>query len=414
MRRIGGVAGVVVVLSVLLAGCDLPRYPDGTQQLSPQTGPAGTGASATSIAADATIRWRWQATGTEDGAVGTPVIRGDLVIVPAFYGSGGLDPNDTNASRVIAFDRLTGEVVWETLVGHDSDLHIAANATTVFAQGIDSGLTALDLATGAERWQADLLGYTAGMGPVAIGGDVYVARQADVEAVVAAYDGATGQRLWAEYVDMFQGGTVRPFAAGDVVYLPGICRSAHAMRRSGGGQVWHHLGPCYGGGRAEGTVRNGRIYVNATDGDVETGGILDQATGAQIGTFEGRFLPVVGRSNLVLAGAGNSLENWSVDGRTRRWRTELDASNTPNNARVQVSPLAASSSVFALLAGPAADEDDGLAAELIGLDVGGGRLTHRIPLGTGFRNGSRSDQQGLAAGNHVLAVAYGDQIVVVG
>ncbi len=413
MRRIGGVTGVVVVLSVLLAGCDLPTYPDGTQQLSPQAGPAATGASATTIADAPTVRWRWAADSAEGGAVGTPLIKGDLVIASAFYGTGGLEPNDANASRVIAFDRLTGEVVWETLVGHDGQLHIAASSTRVFAQGVDSGLTALDLATGAVRWNVDPEGYTHSMGPVVVDGDVYMVHHADVEAVMEAYDGDTGQRIWIEYVDMFTGGSVRPFAAGDVVYLPGICRPAHAARRSDGSQVWHHLGPCYGGGDAEGTARNGRIYVNETGGNVRTGGILDQATGAQVGTFQARYLPVVGRSNLILTGAGASLESWSVDGRTRRWRTEIPSTVTTGFVNALVSPLAASNTVFTLVGGERPYPDKDFVAELVGVSVGSGRVTHRVDLGP-FVFSRRSGQQGIAAGNHVLAIGYSGQVVVVG
>jgi outer membrane protein assembly factor BamB len=412
MRRIGGVVGVVVVLSGLLAGCDLPTYPDGTQQLSPQAGPAGTGASATTISATPTVRWRWAIDSEQDGGVGTPVIKGDLVIVPVFYGYGGLEPNDTNASRVIAFHRLTGEVVWETLVGHDGHLQIAASGTMVFAQGNDSGLTALDLATGAERWHAELTG-TSSMGPTVVDGVVYTSVHG-TSAEMTAFEAATGDVLWFEVFEMITGSSARPVVSGDVVYLPGICGSTYAARRSDGQRVWYQKGGCYGGGDAGGVVRNGRVYSAETGGNFEEEqAILSQATGARIGTFASRYLPVVGRSNMILAGPGTSLENWSVDGRMRRWHTDLTTTAATEYPRVHMAPLAASNTVFAVVAGDVPHPGDGLAAELIGVGVGDGKVTHRVPLGT-FDNILRSRQQGLAAGNHVIAVAWGGQVVVVG
>lgn len=411
MRRIGGVVGVVVVLSGLLAGCDLPKYPDGTQQLSPQAGPAGTGASATTISATPTVRWRWTADHAEDGAVGTPVIKGDLVVVPAFYGTGGLDPNDSNASRVIAFDRLTGEVVWETLIGHESDLQIAASGTMVFAQGDDTGLTALDMATGAVRWNAELTGDNS-FGPTVADGVVYTVVHG-TSAQMTAFEAATGRVLWFEVFEMISGSSTRPVVSGDVVYLPGICGSTYAARRSDGGRVWYQKGGCYGGGDAGGVVRNGRVYSAETGGNLEQQAILSQATGAPVGTFESRYLPVVGKANLIFAASGTSLENWSVDGRQRRWRTELTTTAPTEYPRVHLAPLAASNTVFAVVAGNVPHPGSGLAAELIGVGVGDGKVTHRVPLGT-FDSSSRSRQQGLAAGNHVIALAWNSQVVVVG
>ncbi len=411
MKRVAGVAGVVLALAGL-AGCDLPTYPDGTQQLSVQAGPAGTGASNTTIAAAPSVRWRWTAADVGQPRVGVPLIKGDLVIVPVAYGNGGLEPGDDTASRVIAFDRLTGEVEWETLVGHDGELHIGASSTRVFALGEDTGLTAINMSTGAVIWDRPVIGYASSMAPVVVDGDVYLALHADTEAALQAYDGQTGNRLWTEYIDMFIGGSVRPFVSGDEVFLPGICRSVHSADRQSGFQNWHHLGGCYGGGQAEGTVRGNRIYVNETDGDLSTGAILDRATGNQLRTFEARFLPVAGASNLLLLGSGSSIENWTVDGATRRWRTELTSTVTTQPVRPHMSALAASGNAFTVVGGPVAPPEDGIAAELIGVSVGTGQVTHRVPLGT-FDGLPRSNQ-GMAAGNHVLAIAYADQVVVVG
>lgn len=413
MRRIGGVAGVVVVLSVLLAGCDLPAYPDGTQQLNPQTGPAGTGVSPTGIAPDPTVRWRWSAGGDDRGGVGTPVIKDELVIVPAFYGNGGLEPDDSNASRVIAFDRLTGEVEWETLVGHDDELHIAATTSTVFAQGDESGLTALDLRTGAERWHADLTG-TSAMGPVAASGRVYTVVHG-TSAEMTAFDAATGRVLWFEVFEMISGSSARPIVSGDVVYLPGICGSTYAATGSGGERVWYQKGSCYGGGEAEGVVRGGRVYAAESRGGYEPVAILDQATGARIGSVDARYVPVVGRSNMIVAGLEPSLENWTVDGKVRRWRTRLTTEVASEHPMVRMSPIVADDTAFAVIAGDVPHPGDGLTAELVGVGVASGKVTRRVPLGVfDVANISRSRQQGLAVGNHVIALAWGGQVVVIG
>lgn len=406
MRRIGGVAGVLVVLAVL-AGCDLPTYPDGTRALAPQAGPAGTGVSATTIAADARERWRYVADDAPYGGVGTALIQGDLVIVPVAYIVNRGSETDANASRVVALDRLTGEQVWETRIGHDDLVSLSGTTTTVFAQGRQSGLTALDLATGAVRWSTP---EHAGSHypPVAGGGRVFVQEHGFGSAELTARDTATGAVLWTRVVEDIAGGTARLVLSGDVLYLPGVCGSAEAARVTDGKVLWHQEGGCHGGGDATGVVRNGRLYVGGGGGgNTDDIVLLDLATGAVRGGFDARYIPAVGTGNMLVAGRGGGLENRTVDGAKVRWRNDF------GDQGVTREPLAVSSTVFTVLDGPYQADRDGEAAELVGVSLVDGTVTHRIPLGA-FDAEISMSQDGLAAAEHVIAVPLANELVVVG
>ncbi len=407
MRRIGGVAGLFVVLVGLVAGCDLPTYPDGTRALAAQAGPAGTGVSSTTIAADAKERWRYVADDAPYGAVGTPVISGDLVVVPAAYLVTRGSETDANASRVVALDRLTGEQVWEALVGHDDSLTVTASSTTVFAQGTSSGVTALDLATGAVRWTAPTEGGSRYPG-VYGGGRLFVEHHGFGSAELTALDAATGEVLWTRVVEEISGGMARLVLSGDVVYLPGVCGSAEAARAGDGKVVWHQEGTCHGGGDATGVIRNGRMYVGGGGGgNVDDITMLDLATGAVRGGFEARYIPVVGTGNMLVAGPGGGLENRTIDGARVRWRNDF------GDQGVTREPLAVSQTVFTVLDGPYQAQNRGEDAELVGVSLVDGKVTHRIPLGD-FAIDLHMFQVGLAAAEHIVAVPFDEQLVVIG
>ena len=135
-------------------------------------------------------RWRTRRLGVRDD---TPLLTPDLVVVPADDG-------------VVALDRSTGNVRWDTRLGGtaavpDPDDAVSTPViagSTVLACLSGGALVALDAHSGAVRWRAPLAGRSEG--PPATDGQTVVATwdpEKGEGAGVAAFDVATGQRRWS-------------------------------------------------------------------------------------------------------------------------------------------------------------------------------------------------------------------------
>jgi outer membrane protein assembly factor BamB len=159
-----------------------------------------------SVAPDGSERWRSRRLGMREE---TPLLTTDLVVVPADDG-------------LVAFERSTGHVRWDTLLGHSTavlpDIDDRAS-TPVLAGSIGftclsgGALVAVDVGSGAVRWRAPLAGRCDG--PPATDGHTVVATwdpERGAGAGIAAFDAASGERRWT--APLRAGGVSAPAVVG--------------------------------------------------------------------------------------------------------------------------------------------------------------------------------------------------------
>ena len=136
--------------------------------------------------------------------VATPIVANGLMYVSE--GSG----------RVVAFDALTGELVWTQTRSFPDDISsseayprhrgVSIYGDTVFWGTADSYLIALDARTGEQRWEVKTAEYTDGEGhahpPLIADGKVFIGMAGGDFAArgkLQAFDAETGERLWRFY-----------------------------------------------------------------------------------------------------------------------------------------------------------------------------------------------------------------------
>lgn len=396
------------VLGLALASCDLPQYPDGTEQRVMQAGVTHRGHAATAISDDAVVRWRHQFLLEDRGAaVGTPLVIGERVIAPVMVGGPDRNLVRENASRVVAFDRLSGRTLWDRRLGHERNLQVTSKGDRLYVLG-DLWLKALDLETGRVLWTTEIIGQRLNA-PVAAGSDVYLSAYGGSDIDLLAVDAATGRVRWRKEIDDMNGDESTPAVWSDRVYLSGLCGDVAVLRRSDGVQLWRHIGTCRGGGGSTAVVGNGRVYSvrqGLSGSPVGTGYIVSNGTGQRLGAFESRYAPVVTAEQMFVA-TNAGLESRSIDGRRLLW--------TGPTRSVQ-QPFASGETVFSIEDGPIEAGPDPRTSDtrtLVGLDLENGSERLRVDLGHHVSN-QRANPAGMAAGNHVLAIAYGSEIVVVG
>jgi len=134
----------------------------------------------------------------------TPIVANGLMYVSE--GSG----------RVVAFDAVTGELVWTYVRTYPSDIAMSEayprhRGVSIYGDAIyfgtaDSFLVALDARTGAKRWEVQTGDYRTGEGhahpPLIADGKVFIGTSGGDFAArgkFEAYDAANGTRLWTFY-----------------------------------------------------------------------------------------------------------------------------------------------------------------------------------------------------------------------
>lgn len=209
------------------------------------------------LALDArTGKQRWNSTPATDGygstdRPGAPTIAGDLVL---FTGDG---------RYVTAIDRATGTERWRhypTIAARYRSAP-AVSAGRVYLQG-QGKLEALDLATGNVLWKDADPGYNEGRGTPAVSGSVVVSPIGAQG--IAGFDAATGRRLWTTTT----GGAVEssPVISGDTVYAGAKDGKFSALDLRTGKVVWTHaIGTWVNSSAA---VSGNLVMVGAYDGNV--------------------------------------------------------------------------------------------------------------------------------------------------
>ena len=195
---------------------------------SPQfRGPAGTGLAGAKLPADwgpgRHVKWKVAVPGV---AWSCPIVVGDKVLVTTAFAEGQPKPKSGYGGgrgnrgelpvyqyKVVALDRATGELAWETTAReakprtptHGSNTFAsetpASDGERVFAYFGNAGLYCYDLA-GQLVWSKDLgafpmqNGWGTSSSPIAHGGKVFIQCDNEQESFLAAFDAKTGAEVW--------------------------------------------------------------------------------------------------------------------------------------------------------------------------------------------------------------------------
>jgi outer membrane protein assembly factor BamB len=405
-----------------LAGCD-PVGSDTSGAF--QANPGHTGVATTSISRTAKVLWSRDFSEPDTGfvGVGTPVIHGDLIVVPVAFEAPPCcgappDTDPTNDSRVIAFDRLTGTVRWTRTLGDPGTLTLAAADGRIFASG-GKQISALRESDGTVLWSATTSGGSEA-GPTAVGGDVLLSTVEHVEGndprlprdydtidgTLIDYDAVTGAVRWQHVLPYVKGLTSSPAVDRDQVVVGSADGGTAAVSRSDGTLRWSRAGAT---GRPDGgdaVATPFLVYVGETAQGAKKGTILDRATGAMLRTFESSFAPIVDGDHLYID-AGDRWTARSADGRMLQWQGTVDTGITQQ-------PLLAGGTLFATAGGPGSGRILEGTASLVGWSRSDGAEVFRLPMGAWRNEFPNMLHRGMAAGSNVLAIPYGTRLVVVG
>lgn len=284
----------------------------------------------------------------------------------------------TDGTSAMAFALADGSRLWTTQLtfprgtAYDGGLLLVRDSRR---------LVALDGATGAVRWETELVqedSFRDGR-VAAADGVVYVGDQRGTRALRAT----DGRELWSAPVPSRGGAAVDD----SHVYTMGSCGQVYATKRGTGEPAWHAESDCTGGGLDFPAVHGGRVWASRGryvegDGHLDPE-VYDAAAGTPRGEFVGE-LPVFvdGAAVTSVAGSVRALDPATL---TERWRSEGSLS----------APIAIGHDVYGF-------RDD----RLVALSAEDGReLWARRPPGDGSSN-----QAETAAAPGTLVIAYDERL----
>lgn len=198
---------------------------------------------------------------------GGPVVGGPVVSRNRVY----VGSDDGN---VYAFNAATGEVAWTTFVGGEINHSPAIAGDTLYVGNYTGSflLTAMDVRTGAVRWNVPTGGYLDWNTPAVADGVVYVT---SVDGEAYAFDAVSGDQIWQRTFPAFI--EAAPAVAGGMVYLGTYDHSFYALDAATGARKWKATTGNLIAGTA--AVANGVVYVGSTDNHVYG---FDALTGAKL------------------------------------------------------------------------------------------------------------------------------------
>jgi outer membrane protein assembly factor BamB len=136
---------------------------------------------------DGSLKWRFSANGISLEQ-SSPTVSNGIVYIGGWYDV----PGFTRKGSLYAVNATTGQLVWEGLTNTGISSSPTVANGIVFITGDDLNLSALDAATGAIRWQKQILPNSAS--PAVSNGIVYVGGGGSH--YIYAFDAATGTQKW--------------------------------------------------------------------------------------------------------------------------------------------------------------------------------------------------------------------------
>jgi outer membrane protein assembly factor BamB len=314
------------------------------------------------------------------GKLSYPLIANGIVYVTAASPSG-------NGSTLLALNAGTGATLWSAaLTGSYGFADLAYDGGRVFAINFGGTLSAFDAVSGASLWSGQLAGqYAFSSAPTASGGIVYVSG-AGSGGTVYAVNEATGATVWTQSVE--NGDDSSPAVFGQDVYVTYACQQDYAFDRISGALIWHHYGPCEGGGGATPVVSGSTIFAR------------DWATTNQLMSLDGVSIlgplpsgpPPAVTDSAAYELSGSTLSAYPSSGvGSASWSFSGDGS-------LATAPLAASGMVFV----------GSTTGNVYALDTSGNLLWS---ANTGAAITASSESVDMAAGGGLLLVPAGSTLV---
>jgi outer membrane protein assembly factor BamB len=230
---------------------------------------------------------------THGGRTVSPIIDGDLVIVSGVTFQWG--QHGRGAHRFIAFDKKTGETMWESAPGgrpydttYAPPIIATVNGTRLLIQGASDGVVhAIKAQTGEPVWKYEISKRGLNTGVVVHNGIAILTHSeenlgsSEMGMMVAVDAGAKGEikkeRIkWQTYG--WQGGFSSPVLDGDRLYQIDNGANLGAFDVNTGKQLWlQKLGTIQ---KASPVLADGKLYVGTEDGKFYI--LKPSATGAEI------------------------------------------------------------------------------------------------------------------------------------
>jgi outer membrane protein assembly factor BamB len=224
-----------------------------------------------------------------EGATQEPLVAGGLVIVNNGYSS---DSDRPYGNSIRALRPSDGKEVWRQDVRATYfDSALAVSDGVVVAIDNDAGVHAFRLKDGEPLWTAALpgKGFADDAGVVADGGTAYVFARG----VVSALDLSTGAYRWEVESPVGDEDGI-PAVDGSRVFVTAECDLAAALSRSDGALLWRHGDDESCGLSGEAIYSGGRVFGYG-------GAVLDAVTGAHLAQLPGQ--PGAVRGDLAYVGS---------------------------------------------------------------------------------------------------------------
>lgn len=209
-----------------------------------------------------------------NGSVSYPLVADGRVFVT-------VSPTGAHGSVLYALNEHTGAVIWGPvdLGGTFGFSGATYDQERVFAVNSDGLLRAFDAGTGALEWSTRLAGqYMFTSPPTAANGLVFTGGAGSGGTLYAVSE-TSGAVQWTASV--MNGDSSSPAVDGTHVFVSYACVQAYAFVKADGTAVWHHHGPCEGGGGSTPSVYQGKLYARDTPSNL----VLDSESGAELGPF---------------------------------------------------------------------------------------------------------------------------------
>ena len=318
---------------------------------------------------------------TLPGAISYPVIANGEVFVTA-------------ADKTLyALSQATGATVWSHAVGGTFNWSgLAYDRGQVFVVNSSGLLTAFDPATGSTAWSKQLPGqFFFSSAPTAANGIVYVGGSG-VGGTLYAVRERDGRLLWTQSVA--NGDQSSPAVDSQAVYVSYACQQAYAFARAIGTLLWHHDGPCEGGGGKTPIVAGATVFIRDGLGDL----MLSASIGSVLGAFNADPVPAVANDVAFMLN-GSTLTAISNGGQgSTAWQFTGDG-------HLDTGPLVVGGLVFV----------GSSAGELYALDAGAGTTSWSTNVGTAIPGPDEQNVSqpltGLGASNGTLVVPAGSQLI---
>ncbi|HEX6186829.1 MAG TPA: PQQ-binding-like beta-propeller repeat protein, partial [Pyrinomonadaceae bacterium] len=230
---------------------------------------------------------------THGGRTVSPIIDGDLLIISGITFAWG--PNARGAHRFMAFDKRTGETIWQSAPGgrpydttYAPPIIVNINGTRLLIQGASDGVVhAIKAQTGEPVWKYEISKRGLNTGVVVHGTTAILTHSEEnldssEMGMVVAVDASAKGELKKEHVKWsvygWQGGFSSPVIDGDRFYHIDNSANIAAFEVSTGKRLWlQNLGTIQ---KASPVLADGKLYVGTENGKFFI--LKPSATGVEI------------------------------------------------------------------------------------------------------------------------------------